>query len=401
MLNPFKWSSLEERSAQLDAFQKKLEHTKLLVFDEISMLGRQIMGKIDDRCSQGKTAEQNPNGATLGGLSCVGVGDPAQCPPIKDDVFYDVHPHKDTHSDPDATRVRMSNAGLHVFSTFGDVIVLQICHRIHKLEGAVDEKEAAEYNARGQRFLEVVTRLRDCTWTEEDYYWLSQRKLSHISLEERAKFKEAPVLMEFRKERESEDPNDSCVSYNRRHLYMLAKDGDIPVARFPARHTGVSEEDGEKMSEEAFSGLSLELELCEGAPILSTSNVWVSAGIMNGTRGTIRAIVHRRGDRPDHEDPTRRLPHVILVECPKYSGPAFSRRKAPPGTTSVGALFPARGFSRKRQRNHKDAVFPNVGLGVDSVESTGHDFGSLGRETWRGSWTSWRRLCRSDSRNTP
>ena len=88
MLNPFKWSSLEERSARLDAFQKKLEYTKLLVFDEISMLGRQIMGKIDDRCSQGKTAEQNPNGVTLGGLSCVGVGDPAQCPPIKDDVFY-------------------------------------------------------------------------------------------------------------------------------------------------------------------------------------------------------------------------------------------------------------------------------------------------------------------------
>ena len=44
---------------------------------------------------------------------------------------------------------------------------------------------------------------------------------------------------------------------------------------------------------------------------------------MNGTRGTIRAIVYRKGDRPDHDDPQRRLPHVILAECPKYSGQSF------------------------------------------------------------------------------
>ena len=99
----------------------------------------------------------------------------------------------------------MSNSGLNVFSTFDDVIILKNCHRIHKLENAEDEATAAAYNARGQRFLEVVTRLRDCSWTEEDYYWLSKRKISHLSLEERAAFKDAPVLMEFRKERDGED----------------------------------------------------------------------------------------------------------------------------------------------------------------------------------------------------
>ena len=186
------------------------------------------MGKIDSRCNQAKVGGENPHGENLGGLSCVGVGDPAQCPPIKDDVFYDSSAHKDTHSDPGATRVLMSNVGRDVFSSFDDVIVLKTCHRIHKMENADNEKTASEYNARGQRFLAIVTRLRDCAWTEEDYYWLSKRKLSHLSLDERAAFKEAPVLMEFRKERDTDDPNDSCAAYNRRHLYLLAKDGDIP-----------------------------------------------------------------------------------------------------------------------------------------------------------------------------
>ena len=122
---------------------------------------------------------------------------------------------------------------------------------------------------------------------------MSKLKLSHRSLDDRARFEEAPILMEFRKEREGEDEGDSCTSYNRRHLYLLAKKNDTPVASFTARHEGVTPEEGMKIPEELFGGLSSETELCEDAPVLSTSNVWVTAGIMNGTRGTIRAIVYR------------------------------------------------------------------------------------------------------------
>ena len=102
-----------------------------------------------------------------------------------------------------------------------------------------------------------MTRLRDCSWTEEDYYWVTKRKLSHLSLDERANFKEAPVLMEFRKERDTDDPNDSCTSYNRRNLYLLAKERDIPIAKFEARHDGVAQEEGKHLAEELF-GLGCE-----------------------------------------------------------------------------------------------------------------------------------------------
>ena len=77
---------------------------------------------------------------------------------------------------------------------------------------------------------------------------------------------------------------------------MLAKDRDTPVARFAATHDGLPHDEGIALGEEMFSGLPPELEICEGAPILATSNVWVSAGLLNGTRGTIQAIVYRHID---------------------------------------------------------------------------------------------------------
>ena len=44
---------------------------------------------------------------------------------------------------------------------------------------------------------------------------------------------------------------------------------------------------------------------------------------MNGTRGVVRAIVYRYGNRPDHSDPNKRLPAVVLVECASYAGEPF------------------------------------------------------------------------------
>ena len=83
-------------------------------------------------------------------------------------------------------------------------------------------------------------RLRDCAWTKSDYYWLCQRKLSQLPPSEKAAFAEAPLIMEFRKERDDpDDQHDSCDAYNRRKLHALATDNDRPVAKFAAAYTGV------------------------------------------------------------------------------------------------------------------------------------------------------------------
>ena len=90
------------------------------------------MGKISSRCRQAKTTAQNPHDHPLGGLSCVAVGDPAQCPPISDDAFFDLDMHKDTQTDAAAPRVTFSNMGKLVYESFEDVIVLQFCHSVHR-----------------------------------------------------------------------------------------------------------------------------------------------------------------------------------------------------------------------------------------------------------------------------
>ena len=152
---------------------------------------------------------------------------------------------------------------------------------------------------------------------------------------------EAPLIMEFRKARdESDEANDSCDQYNGRKLHALALEKSLPVARFTAAYSGISCEAGKEIADDLFGGLPHAMELCEGAPVIYLHNLWVAAGLMNGTRGTVRAIVYRYGDRPDHADPQRRLPAVVLVECPSYAGEAFFDFEAFPERRQWIPFFP-------------------------------------------------------------
>ena len=68
----------------LSALQEHLSETMLCVIDEISMVGRQMMGRIDSRSHQAKPGARNPGGHSVGGMSLVCVGDPAQIQAIGD-----------------------------------------------------------------------------------------------------------------------------------------------------------------------------------------------------------------------------------------------------------------------------------------------------------------------------
>jgi len=129
--------------------------------------------------------------------------------------------------------------------------------------------------------------------------------------------------MEFRKDRpEASDERDSCDAYNRRKLHSLATDTQ-PIAKCNASYCGVGLAEGSGYDDELFNGLPHILELCEGAPVIYLHNLWVQAGLMNGTRGIVRAIVYRDANRPDHADALRRLPAAVLVECPTYASEPF------------------------------------------------------------------------------
>ena len=229
---------------EIDRLQKHLQNLQLLVLDEISMVGRQMMGRIDSRLCQGKGG-RNPGEHDLGGVSCVAVGDPAQCEAICDQQLYDTAPHKRTSSDADATAVRLSNRGLKVYSAFVNVVVLTTCHRLVKIDNPSTDEERT-FNDRAERFVQLLRRLRDLEWTAEDYFWLCKRKASQLALPDRKKFAGAPVLMDFRRATH-DNPDENCEAYNRKFLRTMARHDRVPVVRFAARYDGVSEAEGAAM----------------------------------------------------------------------------------------------------------------------------------------------------------
>ena len=188
-------------SSSLQKLQTHFLETELVLFDEISMVGRQFMGKIDDRLHQAKGNRVDKT-LSLGGLSCVCVGDPAQCEALRDQQIYDPTPHKNTRDGETSDAARFSNLGLFVYNEFDDVIILQTVHRKH----TIDDDELTDtqklYNERANKFQDLLLKLRDLRWTLKDYYWLVQRKRSRLSPSERARFNDAPFIMDFRQDTE-------------------------------------------------------------------------------------------------------------------------------------------------------------------------------------------------------
>ena len=119
--------------------QAHLKHTTIIFLDEVSMIGRRMMGRIDSRFRQGKT-NCDDDRDVLGQTSCVCIGDPAQCEALGDDQYYDPYPKSDTGDKVSPAIARLSNAGLSVYNTFDEVVLLTNVHRKSTFKDACDEK---------------------------------------------------------------------------------------------------------------------------------------------------------------------------------------------------------------------------------------------------------------------
>ena len=242
-----------------------MEHTQLIILDEMSMIGRQMMGRIDSRLTQGKAGR--------------------------------------------------------IYSMFDEVIILTTCHRLKTIDNPITAEEKA-YNDREELFLKVLHRLRDLQWTIDDYLWLCHRKKSQLSAAEKFRFKYAPIIMDFRRET-STNPENNCDHFNRSHLRAHAREHKVPVARFPAIHEGISQDEGLLLDDKHFNDLSSYLEIADDARILLTANLNVDHGLINGAQGTIVAIVYQDNHHPNHEHLRHRMPQYLIVNFPNYSGPSF------------------------------------------------------------------------------
>ena len=94
-----------------------------------------------------------------------------------------------------------------------------------------------------------------------------------------------------------------------------------------------------EIDERAFQGMPSHLEAAEGARLIITSNIHVESGLMNGTQCTQAKHVWTDGRRPDHDDPSMRMPTFLIVDDPEYIGTPFFQGEA--GCETWVPLFPS------------------------------------------------------------
>ena len=297
----------------LDALQKHLEHTQLIFLDEMSMIGRRMMGRIDSRFRQGKAVDASTT-ESLGNVSSVCIGDPAQCDAMGDEQFRDERPKQDKSDDGNCKQTRLSNIGLSVYAEFEEVVILTHVHRMSHISDPKSDEDVS-YNERAERYWNIMHRLRDYNITLDDYCWLCRRKHAKLTLAERTFFQDAPRLMDFRRITDN-NQEDKCDYCNKNRLRGFAKEHKAPVIAFDARHEGIGHSDGLNLDDAKFMGLSKYFECAVGAPVLLILNLAVQSGLINGSQGTVVATGFQKGHHPNHDNLACRMPCTIIVNFP-------------------------------------------------------------------------------------
>lgn len=109
--------------------------------------------------------------------------------------------------------------------------------------------------------------------------------------------------------------NKDVAKYNYEQLTKL----NSPIAMINARHSSTK---ARQISPQLLFGLQPCVFLCKGAKVTLTMNLWPSAGLCNGSTGTVIDIVYA----PNHAPPS--LPIAVIVRFNDYIGPSFFKREA-------------------------------------------------------------------------
>ena len=199
-----------------------------------------------------------------------------------------------------------------------DVVILRGMHRRDDGKHISDEVERKKYCEEADEFVRVCRRMADCEWTRQEHAWLSQRNKSVLmSTEEGRKeydaLKDGILLMDGQKR--NAEGKDGAQQLNARELRVLAQKRKVPIASWSALHTGYEKKsDPSLIGDDEFGGLQSRVELCQGARVLLTSNLWVEAGLVNGAMGTVRGFVWPEGGRPGAKETEKSMPLCVVVE---------------------------------------------------------------------------------------
>lgn len=255
------------------AFQDRMSQKKLIIIDEFSMLNQADLHSIDKRLQVAKSCDLE-----FGGVVVLLCGDPAQLPAVNGRCLWSPHPKSDSND----------SHGLNKYRMFDSVVLLEENNRA--------DANDPEYT----RFSDFLNRLRDGANTHDDWRYLINNCSQHSMPRERwSEFVDATHLYCTNKE---------VFARNIECLKNLGK----PILRINAKHTGR----GGNFSHSIAKGLEKLLYLSVDSKVLLTSNLWVSAGLVNGSSGTVVDICFKGDEKPPD------LPHCIVVDFgSSYRGP--------------------------------------------------------------------------------
>ena len=257
---------------KLRILQENLKDKKIIIIDEVSMLGKKMLMYIDKRLKEGSGKQDEP----FGGFNIIFVGDFQQLPPIGDTPIYDGD----------------SSESFLLYSAIEDAVVLQ---KSQRQQGENPDQIA---------FRRILSR---CTETEadgglqeEDWHVLQTRFIQSATDAEDEKWNDAPYMFH---------DNNSCFEYN------MAKLQDIgsPITCIKASHNNVK---AAKRDSSEAQNLQAILHLCVGSEVMLTSNVWTEVGLHNGAKGKVIDFVYVDASGPLSGN----VPEAVVVQFHSLAG---------------------------------------------------------------------------------
>ena len=276
---PVKGDYKDLEGERLHHMQLSLAEMEYLIIDEMSMVGRKILGQVDKRLRQ---IFPHHADTLLGGCSCLLFGDFGQLPPMMDLPIYTTVP-----------RSGLSDLGSTAYQLFNRAIILKQVMR----QSGQDATQVL--------FHHILLRLRDAQLTVSD--WEHLMKQTPVQVPDLAPFSTALHLI---------PTVQAVVEHN---VTRLRASGQ-PIATIKAIHTGPN---AAKASSEDAGGLVPIICLAHGARVMLTDNLWVDKGLVNGALGTVAAICYGSAAAPPH------LPISLMVLFDSYHGPTLADGTVP------------------------------------------------------------------------
>lgn len=288
-------------TSSLQSLQSLFAYCSFLIVDEKSMIPLSMLSLIDNRLRAIKPRDGN---LPFGGMNVVLGGDFYQLPPVGGQALFST-----VASHPDAI------SGRELYRAFDRTIRLTTIMR----QQGDDENTV--------RFRAALNELRASQLSQSSWELLCTRVVNQVSPSVAAEFDDALRIFYTR------------AQVNETNFEQVARTGK-PVKRLEAHNSSRS---AEKATEEEAENLVQVVQLCIGARVMLTTNLWTEIGLVNGCMGTVVDIVWNAGI-----DVTS-LPTAVLLKFDGYTGPDFPIVR--PGVVpvfSVSRTFELKGVSCTR-----------------------------------------------------